>query len=75
MDGLRVLHEATLILLERTGVRIESDIALDLLAAHGVRVGSSTRRIYPRAEHILATHQPPVLDPAIADEVRRMADQ
>jgi trimethylamine--corrinoid protein Co-methyltransferase len=52
MDGLSALHEATLILLERTGVRIESPAALDLLAAHGVRLDSATGRVYPRADQI-----------------------
>jgi trimethylamine--corrinoid protein Co-methyltransferase len=48
------LHEATLRLLERTGVCIDSEAALDLLAAHGVRVDRQSRRVYPREEHVRA---------------------
>ena len=46
------LHEATLVLLERLGVRIESDEALSLLADHGVPVDWPVRRAHPRAEDI-----------------------
>ena len=46
------LHAATLLLLERTGVGIESDAALERLAAHGVRVERQTRRVHPGEEHI-----------------------
>jgi len=48
----QTLHEATLTLLERTGVRIGSHRALDLLAAQGVRVDFESRRIYPQEQHI-----------------------
>ena len=48
----QTLHEATLTLLERTGVRVGSGRALDLLAAHGVRVDFESRRVYPQEQHI-----------------------
>ena len=51
-DGARALHEATLVLLERIGVRVESKLALDLLAGHGVPVDWSSQRVHPRAEDI-----------------------
>ncbi|MBI2442053.1 MAG: trimethylamine methyltransferase family protein [Lentisphaerae bacterium] len=46
------LHDATLTLLERTGVRVESKDALDLSAAHGVRVDFAARRIFPDAAEV-----------------------
>ncbi len=46
------LHEATLVLLKRTGVRVDCDRALDLLAEHGVRVDRASRRVFPGPEHI-----------------------
>ena len=48
----QTLHQATLTLLERTGVRIGSHRALDLLAAHGVRVDFESRRVYPQEQNI-----------------------
>jgi trimethylamine--corrinoid protein Co-methyltransferase len=41
------LHEATLRLLERTGVFVGSDDALNCLASAGVRVDRTGRRVYP----------------------------
>ncbi len=49
---VRTLHEATLTLLERVGVRVESELALGLLADHGVRVDAVAKRVYPRAEDV-----------------------
>ncbi len=46
------LHRATLALLERTGVSVDSDAVLDLLAAHGVRVDRQRRRVHPNEEHV-----------------------
>jgi trimethylamine--corrinoid protein Co-methyltransferase len=46
------VHEATLILLERTGVRVECEAALDLFAQHGVRVDHASQRVYPGVEQI-----------------------
>ena len=51
-NDLKVLHEATLTLLKRTGVKIDSGRALEFLAARGVRVDSATMRVYPEARHI-----------------------
>jgi len=51
-EDVRALHEATLVLLERVGVRVESEQALDLLASHGVPVDWAKQRVYPRAEDI-----------------------
>ena len=48
----QTVHQATLTLLERTGVRIGSDHALDLMAAHGVRVDFESRRVYPQEQNI-----------------------
>ncbi len=44
---MQTLHEATLAVLQRTGVRVDSDAALRLLADHGVRVDWPARRVYP----------------------------
>jgi trimethylamine--corrinoid protein Co-methyltransferase len=49
---LTKLHEATLRLLERTGVHIGSAQALDLLEAGGVRLDRSSGRVYPTAGDI-----------------------
>jgi trimethylamine---corrinoid protein Co-methyltransferase len=51
---IRALHSATGELLERTGVRIESRRALDLLARHGVRVDRATGRAHPSLDHVAA---------------------
>ncbi len=48
----QVLHDATLCLLERTGVGVDWRPALELMAEHGVRVDFQTRRVYPTGEHI-----------------------
>ena len=48
---LRTLHEATLTLLGRTGVKVASPRALDYLAGVGVRVDRATMRVYPEAQH------------------------
>lgn len=50
----QTLHQATLALLERCGVGIDSDAALERLAAYGVRVDFDARRAYPAEEHIQA---------------------
>jgi trimethylamine---corrinoid protein Co-methyltransferase len=49
---MEVLHEATLKVLARTGVRVDSDLALDLLASGGVRVDRTSRRVYPHEEQV-----------------------
>jgi trimethylamine---corrinoid protein Co-methyltransferase len=46
-DMMWTLHEATLAVLERTGVRVDSDSALALLSDRGIRVDWSTRRVHP----------------------------
>jgi len=46
------LHEATLRLLERTGVRVESALALGLLADHGVRIDLESQRAYVAEEQV-----------------------
>jgi trimethylamine--corrinoid protein Co-methyltransferase len=51
---MRTLHDATITLLDRTGIGIDSDAALERLAAHGVRVDFDRRRVYPDDEHIQA---------------------
>ena len=48
----QVLHEATGHVLERTGGRIDSRAALELLAGRGVRVDWSTRRVHPTLDHV-----------------------
>jgi trimethylamine--corrinoid protein Co-methyltransferase len=50
--ALEVLHEATLRLLERTGVFIGSDEALAVLSAAGVRVDRSSRRAHPTSKDV-----------------------
>jgi trimethylamine--corrinoid protein Co-methyltransferase len=53
-----ILHEATLKLLSRTGVRMESDVGLTLFRSAGVRVDAGTGRVYPSCgdvEQALAT--------------------
>jgi trimethylamine--corrinoid protein Co-methyltransferase len=53
MDNvLETLHEATLTLLRRTGVKVDSRWALDCLAEVGVRVDNASMRVYPEARHI-----------------------
>ena len=47
MKVSEVLHDATLRVLQRTGVRVGSDLALDLLAAGGIRVDRVSGRVYP----------------------------
>jgi trimethylamine--corrinoid protein Co-methyltransferase len=51
---LQALHDATLELLNRTGVRVDSARALECLAKAGVRVDPSTRRVHPEARHVEA---------------------
>ncbi|MCX6991671.1 MAG: trimethylamine methyltransferase family protein [Kiritimatiellaeota bacterium] len=48
------LHRATLDLLARVGVRVESTPALELLAARQVRIDMALRRVYPDARQIEA---------------------
>ena len=47
MEATAGLHEATLRLLERTGVRVESSRARGILSAAGVKIGPSNERAYP----------------------------
>jgi trimethylamine---corrinoid protein Co-methyltransferase len=49
---LKQLHDATLMVLERTGVGLDNDEALALLADSGVRVDFVARRVYPTGNHI-----------------------
>ncbi len=51
-NDLQTLHEATLTLLERTGVKVDSRQALECLSRIGVRVDPATMRVYPEARHI-----------------------
>jgi trimethylamine---corrinoid protein Co-methyltransferase len=51
-DDLQTLHEATLTLLERTGVKVDSARALECLSGIGVRFDPKTMRVYPEARHI-----------------------
>jgi len=51
-DNIALLHHATLQLLERTGVYIGSDRAIDILADNSVRVDRSDKRVFPGGEHI-----------------------
>jgi len=51
---LSVLHEATLRLLARVGVRVESAEARDLFADNGIRVDPLLERVYPRQEDVTA---------------------
>ncbi len=51
-DPLPVLHEATLRLLERTGVFVGSEQALALLSASGVRVDRAARRVHPSSSDV-----------------------
>jgi trimethylamine:corrinoid methyltransferase-like protein len=51
-DPLSILHEATLRLLERTGVGVESGEALAVLAAAGVRVDRASRRAFLAAKDV-----------------------
>jgi trimethylamine--corrinoid protein Co-methyltransferase len=53
-DDLRMLHEATLTLLERTGVGIDSPRALECLAGAGVHADPTVMRVYPKARHVEA---------------------
>jgi trimethylamine---corrinoid protein Co-methyltransferase len=49
---MEILHEATLKVLARTGVRVESELALDLLACGEVSVDRTVRRVYPSDEQV-----------------------
>lgn len=49
LDGVRRIHEATLEVLERVGVRFPSSRALDTWEAHGVAVDRATGIVRPRA--------------------------
>jgi trimethylamine--corrinoid protein Co-methyltransferase len=51
-NDLKILHEATLTLLKRTGVEVDSPRALECLAGVGVRVDAASRRVYPGARHV-----------------------
>jgi trimethylamine--corrinoid protein Co-methyltransferase len=51
-QSITLLHDATLKLLEKTGVRVDSREALDIFAGYGVRVDFATRRVYPTEAHI-----------------------
>jgi trimethylamine--corrinoid protein Co-methyltransferase len=51
-NDLKILHEATLTLLKRTGVEVDSPRALECLAGVGVRVDAASRRVYPEARHV-----------------------
>jgi len=51
-NDLKILHEATLMLLKRTGVEVDSPRALKCLAGAGVRVDGASRRVYPEARHV-----------------------
>lgn len=46
------LHENTLILMERTGVRVESEPALKLLADRNVRIDWESKRVHPRPDQV-----------------------
>lgn len=46
------VHRATLRLLERIGVGIDSDAALEMLSAHGIRVDWKRRRVHPDEEQV-----------------------
>jgi trimethylamine--corrinoid protein Co-methyltransferase len=48
----QVLHDATLALLDRTGVGVDWRPALELMAEHRVRVDFQSRRVYPTGEHV-----------------------
>ena len=48
----QVLHDATFELLDRVGVRIDSQTALRLLAEHGVRADMEQMRAYPEPGHV-----------------------
>jgi trimethylamine--corrinoid protein Co-methyltransferase len=52
VSELDLLHEATLRLLSRTGVRVGSAEVLDLLASVGVRVDRRAQRAYPGEEQV-----------------------
>jgi trimethylamine--corrinoid protein Co-methyltransferase len=51
-DDLQNLHGATLTLLERTGIKVDSRQALEYMSRIGVRVDSAAMRVYPDARHI-----------------------
>lgn len=51
-DDIALLHNATLQLLERTGVYIGSEKALDILEENSVRVDRSDKRVFPGEGHI-----------------------
>ncbi|MBI2437294.1 MAG: trimethylamine methyltransferase family protein [Lentisphaerae bacterium] len=46
------LHDATLTLLERTGVRVESKEALAIFAEHALRVDLASSRVFPNAREV-----------------------
>lgn len=52
LEVTRSIHGVTLEVLARTGVRVGSDHALGLFAAHGVRVEPESERVFPDAEHV-----------------------
>jgi len=51
-SDLNLLHEATQMLLQRTGVTVASSRALDCFADLGVKVDRTTQRVYPSAAHV-----------------------
>jgi trimethylamine--corrinoid protein Co-methyltransferase len=51
-DDIAMLHDATLQLLERTGVYIGSEKAIDILEDNSVRVDRSDKRVFPGEKHI-----------------------
>ena len=52
LDNIALLHQATLQLLERTGVYIGSERAIGIFADNSVRVDRSKKRVFPGWEHI-----------------------
>jgi len=49
---LLTIHEASLEILKRVGVQVDSPQALEILSGAGVRVNPQTRRVHPEAQHI-----------------------
>ena len=52
MAQSQVLHEATLKLLDRVGVAVESELARELFASHGVRVNKRNQRVHVTDEDV-----------------------
>lgn len=51
-DAVQRLHHASMRLLARTGVRVDSDDGLALLESYGVRCDRSSRRVYPSEDNV-----------------------